>query len=164
MMISNSLPSFSLPFSWGLICTVGFVGYWIVWIIYARCFHPLAKYPGPFLASISRSWIMMQVIRAKAEKTQQDLHAKFGKLILTPFLESHLTFPGPVIRIAPNEVAIADPQAIKTIYSINSGFTKVASHRFRSTYGVLTGPQTDFYPPFRATFGNQLPACHKANR
>ncbi|KAI4657680.1 uncharacterized protein J4E78_006068 [Alternaria triticimaculans] len=38
----------------------------------------------------------------------------------------------PIIRIAPNEVAIADPTAIKTIYSISSGFTK-----------------TDFYPLFR---------------
>jgi len=36
-----------------------------------------------------------------------------------------LTVQGPIIRIAPNEVAIADPTAIKTIYSISSGFTKV---------------------------------------
>jgi hypothetical protein len=32
---------------------------------------------------------------------------------------------GPIIRIAPNEVAISDPASIKEIYSINSGFTKV---------------------------------------
>jgi hypothetical protein len=38
-----------------------------------------------------------------------------------------LTVQGPIIRIAPNEVAIADPTAIKTIYSISSGFTKVCS-------------------------------------
>lgn len=35
------------------------------------------------------------------------------------------------MRIAPNEVSVADPEAIKVIYSVKSGFTK-----------------TDFYPPF----------------
>lgn len=29
------------------------------------------------------------------------------------------------MRIAPDEVSIADPAAIKTIYGVNSGFTKV---------------------------------------
>ena len=35
------------------------------------------------------------------------------------------------MRIAPNEVSISDPEALKTIYAVNSGFTK-----------------TDFYDPF----------------
>ena len=34
---------------------------------------------------------------------------------------------GTIIRIAPNEISVADPSAIKTIYSSNSGFTKVFS-------------------------------------
>lgn len=34
---------------------------------------------------------------------------------------------GPIIRIASNEVAIADPEAIRTIYSAHSGFTKVSA-------------------------------------
>jgi hypothetical protein len=38
-----------------------------------------------------------------------------------------LTVEGSIIRIAPNEVAIADPTAIKTIYSVSAGFTKVCS-------------------------------------
>lgn len=32
---------------------------------------------------------------------------------------------GPIVRISPNEVAIADPNAIKIIYGHKSGFTKV---------------------------------------
>ncbi|KAI2477912.1 CypX Cytochrome P450 [Pyrenophora tritici-repentis] len=43
---------------------------------------------------------------------------------------------GPIVRIAPNEIAVADPEAIRTIYSSHSGFVK-----------------TDFYLPFRATWG-----------
>ena len=34
---------------------------------------------------------------------------------------------GPIVRIAPNELAIADPESIKTIYSVKSGFTKVVT-------------------------------------
>ncbi|OJJ06598.1 hypothetical protein ASPVEDRAFT_45955 [Aspergillus versicolor CBS 583.65] len=99
---------------------VGVIGlYWILWIIYARTLHPYAKYPGPFLASISRSWIVMEVIRGQSHKTQAELHKKHG----------------PVIRIAPNEVAISDPASVKEIYGINSGFSK-----------------TDFYTPWRPSF------------
>lgn len=32
---------------------------------------------------------------------------------------------GPIVRISPNEIVIADPSAIKTIYGHKSGFTKV---------------------------------------
>ncbi|KAH7126509.1 cytochrome P450 [Dactylonectria estremocensis] len=108
-MLTDSASALSLPISWTLLSVVCFLLYWGVWIIYARCFHPLAQYPGPFLASISRSWVMIQILRAKSEMTQRELHAKLG----------------PIIRIAPNEVAIADPEAIKVIYAVNSGFTKV---------------------------------------
>ncbi|CAK7221894.1 hypothetical protein SBRCBS47491_004685 [Sporothrix bragantina] len=93
-----------------------FVIYSVSWIIYTRFFHPLARYPGPFWASVSRFWMVSQIRGAHADKTQRELHAHLGS----------------IVRIAPNEVAISDPDAIKTIYGINSGFTK-----------------TDFYTPWR---------------
>ncbi|EUC39786.1 hypothetical protein COCMIDRAFT_110588 [Bipolaris oryzae ATCC 44560] len=92
----------------------------LAWIIFARYLHPLAKYPGPFFASITTLWLIIDVARGSSEKTQRRLHKCYG----------------PIVRIAPNEVAIADPEAIRTIYSSYSGFTK-----------------TDFYLPFRATWG-----------
>ncbi|KAL3455993.1 cytochrome P450 [Aspergillus heterothallicus] len=82
--------------------------YWVLWIAYARTFHPYAKFPGPFVASISRFWIVSEIFRGRAHKTEAELHRKYGS----------------IIRIAPNEVAISDPASIKEIYSINSGFTK----------------------------------------
>ncbi|KAH7371279.1 cytochrome P450 [Pyrenochaeta sp. MPI-SDFR-AT-0127] len=96
------------------------VAYCLGWVIYSRYFHPLAKYPGPFFASISRLWLIIDVAKGNAEKTQRQLHARFGS----------------IVRIAPDEIAIADPEAIKVIYAIHSGFTK-----------------TDFYVPFRAAWG-----------
>jgi cytochrome P450 len=38
----------------------------------------------------------------------QDLHAKYG----------------PIVRISPNEVSVADPQSVSMIHKINSGYTK----------------------------------------
>lgn len=85
------------------------------WIVYCRFFHPFSSIPGPFLASFSRLWIGGSVSGGRAEHTQRELHAKYGHLV----------------RIAPDEVAISDPSAVKIIYNIKSGFTK-----------------TSFYPPF----------------
>lgn len=54
------------------------VVYWFGWIIYARWFHPYAKYPGPFLASISRLWYVKAHFGSKVDWTQEELHRKFG--------------------------------------------------------------------------------------
>jgi hypothetical protein len=53
----------------------------LAWIIYARCFHPLAKYPGPFCASITRLWLIIDVAQGSSEKTQRRLHERYGRLI-----------------------------------------------------------------------------------
>jgi len=91
------------------------VAYWAAWIVYARHFHPLRKFPGPWLASVSRVWYMLQIARGDMEKTQRRLHKQHG----------------PLVRIAPNEIACAAPDAIKTIYR---------------TQGALN--KTDFYVPW----------------
>lgn len=53
--------------------------YLIGWIIYCRYFHPLRFIPGPFLASISRGWIVFKTARGDMEHTQRALHKKHGK-------------------------------------------------------------------------------------
>ncbi|KUJ11235.1 cytochrome P450 [Mollisia scopiformis] len=78
------------------------------WIVYCRYFHPLRAIPGPFLASISRSWIVYKTMAADMEHTQRALHKKHGYLV----------------RIAPNEVSCSDPEAIKTIYGVKRLFRK----------------------------------------
>ena len=101
-----------------------FVVYWTVWVLYARFLHPLKKIPGPPLASISRGWMVWQIIRGDMDRTQRDLHAKYG----------------PVVRLAPNEIGCSDPEAIKIIYGIKSGYVK-----------------TDFYPVWRNTSLSKYP-------
>ena len=76
-----------------------------------RYLSPLRRFPGPFWASVTRWWLVRSIFRGDHEKTMRSLHAKYG----------------PVIRITPFEVAISDPEAIKTIYGHTSGFTKVVN-------------------------------------
>ncbi|KAE8363569.1 cytochrome P450 [Aspergillus caelatus] len=83
---------------------VGIVTYWAVWIVYTRWFHPLANFPGPFWASITRVWTLLHVLPGDAEKRQMKLHAKYGS----------------VVRIAPNELITSDPEAIQTLYGTKS--------------------------------------------
>ena len=79
------------------------------WILYALFFHPLARIPGPFLASVSPIWKLQRAIRGTLHREILKGHQKYGRSF----------------RVAPNEVAIADPEAIKIIYALNSGFNKV---------------------------------------
>jgi hypothetical protein len=85
----------------------------LLWIIYARNFHPLADIPGPWLASVSRLWVMRRLKAGDMDKVQRNLHRRYG----------------PLIRIAPNEISCADPEAIKLLYRTAAPLTK-----------------TDFYP------------------
>lgn len=91
------------------------VAYWALWMLYARTLHPLRRIPGPWLASISRLWIILHTRRGDMEFTQRALHKKYGFLV----------------RIAPNEIACSNPEAIKHIYR---------------TQGPLS--KTDFYIPW----------------
>lgn len=74
---------------------VAFIGY----IGYQRFCHPLARYPGHFWASITDLWSLSLSVKGDWPSRLQALHAKYG----------------PVVRIAPNEVAIDKPEAIAAI-------------------------------------------------
>jgi len=84
------------------------IGYLLLGAVYRRYFHPLSKYPGPFLASITRWWLAFEIFSGKHEQHIRKLHKKYGS----------------IVRISPNEVVIADPQAVRVIYSTGGGFTK----------------------------------------
>lgn len=60
----------------------------------------LRRVPGPFLASISKLWIVHKQLGLQRPLVDLALHEKYG----------------PVVRVAPNEVIISSPQAKKPIY------------------------------------------------
>jgi len=92
------------------------VSYFTIWIVYARTLHPLAKVPGPFWPSVSRTWLMWHHHRGDIEIVERELHKKYGR----------------IIRIAPDEVVVADPKYIPLIYPIQRPLQK-----------------TDWYKPWR---------------
>jgi hypothetical protein len=104
--VAHSFEAIPLCYSIPLFIVVFFLGI----VIKRRYLSPLRRFPGLFWASVTRWWLVHQIFRGDHEKTMLRLHAKYG----------------PIIRISPFEVAISDPDAIKTIYGHTSQFTKVA--------------------------------------
>jgi hypothetical protein len=136
-MIIQELVSYFQHFSlrWTTVFIIA-VLLWIASAVYLCLFHHYADIPGPFWAKVTRLWLATQVLHGNIDKKQRELHRKYGRM---DFLLSNtqildlIHFKGRVVRIAPNEVSISDPEALKTIYAVNAGFTK-----------------TDFYTPFAA--------------
>jgi hypothetical protein len=69
----------------------------------------LNKYPGPTLAGYSNWWRLRDVSKKNHHWTTLALHREHGD----------------IVRLGPNVLSFADPRAIKAIYGLNKGVTKV---------------------------------------
>lgn len=72
----------------------------VVYIIYESFFSPLSSIPGPLLARLTKWWLIYHTRRGDLHRELIRLHEQYGDLV----------------RMAPNEVSVADPVAIKKIY------------------------------------------------
>ncbi|CAH0025357.1 unnamed protein product [Clonostachys rhizophaga] len=72
---------------------------------YGRGLHNI---PGPWIAGFSDLWRLFLVRRRHAQEEHIALHQKYG----------------PIVRLGPRAVSIADPDAIKIIYSPSAGWSK----------------------------------------
>ncbi|KAG6829974.1 hypothetical protein H0H92_002779 [Tricholoma furcatifolium] len=70
--------------------------------------HNLRSIPGPFLAKFSDLWLGIVSAQGHRSEIVHKLHQKYG----------------PVIRIAPNHISIADPDALQIVYSHGNGALK----------------------------------------
>ncbi|KAF9644906.1 cytochrome P450 [Thelephora ganbajun] len=59
-------------------------------------FHPLSRYPGPFIAKLSKLWMVFICSTGKQHEYYAYLHKKYGD----------------IVRSGPNEVVIRDPSVI----------------------------------------------------
>jgi hypothetical protein len=91
--------------NWLSVIAVAFISY----LLSNRFNRGLNKYPGPLLASFTDWWRFYDVYKRRPELTHISLHRKHGD----------------VVRLGPNTLSFADPRALKTIYGLNKGFTKV---------------------------------------
>ena len=85
----------------------------VAWLVRNRFNHGLQKYPGPVLASLTNWWRFWDVLGRRPDITHVKLHRQHGD----------------IVRLGPNVLSFADPKALKTIYGLNKGFTKVIPSR-----------------------------------
>lgn len=64
--------------------------------------------PAPFPAQFSNLWLLYVARRGRRYEVVNELHKKLG----------------PVVRIQPNHISIADDEAIQVIYGHGNGFLK----------------------------------------
>ena len=82
-----------------------------LWTFYHRFFHPLAKIPGPYLASITPLWLVWQSRQLRRPRLDLELHKKYGA----------------VVRIRPNEIIFSNPDHFNEVYGAG------ASKRFQKS-------------------------------
>ena len=69
----------------------------------------LHRYPGPLLASLTDWWRFFDVLGRRPDITHLRLHKQHGD----------------IVRLGPNTLSFANPQALKAIYGPSKGFVKV---------------------------------------
>ncbi|KAM7196765.1 Tryprostatin B 6-hydroxylase [Naviculisporaceae sp. PSN 640] len=87
--------------------------------LYRLFFHPLRKFPGPFIAKITRLYMPFTNINGRMHHIQNSNFHKYNS---------------DIIRIGPNELFIRDASAIQLIHGSKSGCRK----RNAGIYNVVT--------------------------
>ena len=102
----------------------------ILYLLNVRYNTPLRQIPGPYLASFTRLWKVSTILTTRQEVVMMQLHKRHGNY-LSPQVafRKHQTsdigvFLGRLVRIGPNEISVADPEALKVIYGASSKFRK----------------------------------------
>ncbi|EJT96745.1 cytochrome P450 [Dacryopinax primogenitus] len=62
---------------------------------------PLARFPGPRLAALTRAWAFVQAIGGRQVKHVHELHKNYG----------------PIVRVGPNDLSLSAPEVIPRLYS-----------------------------------------------
>jgi hypothetical protein len=76
--------------------------------VYLSLTSPLKKVPGPWISRYTNLQLKFAVTGGRRIFYIDDLHKKYG----------------PIVRISPTEVAVADPAAFKQIHAVSSKFAK----------------------------------------
>ncbi|PVH73220.1 cytochrome P450 oxidoreductase [Cadophora sp. DSE1049] len=111
----------------------------LIYPVVLALLSPLRSIPGPFWARFTRLWKLSEIYGGRFEKTNIELHRKYG----------------PVVRIAPNEYSIDDPEAVAEIYGLGGQFAK-------SPWYIASGNPDPHATP--DLFSDLDPKRHAANR
>jgi hypothetical protein len=81
----------------------------VIYLLFQHYQEGLNWFRGPFLASFTNNWRLIDVWDRDTHMTFRKLHHKYGK----------------IVRVAPNVLSFGDPAAIQDMYGLNKGYTKV---------------------------------------
>jgi len=88
------------------------------YVVYQTFLHPLARYPGPFLAKLTDLWQVNQFLTLDQPYHLTRLHEKYG----------------PVVRYGPDKLSITDEHAIPILYQ--KGGRMFPKTEFYDAYGA----------------------------
>jgi hypothetical protein len=88
------------------------------YVIYQRYFHPLSRFPGPFLASLTDLWQVYQFLSLKQPYNLTDLHAQHGEFV----------------RYGPDKLSVTCEDAITPLYQ--KGGKSFPKTEFYDAYGA----------------------------
>lgn len=113
-------------------CAAALAGVAIIYSLIRAAASPLRSVPGPFAARFNRLWYLQKVWTGELPRLNIDLHRKYG----------------PVVRIAPNEYSLDDPNAVKPIYGLGTTFTKgpwytASGLPFKRDWNMFQFPEND---------------------
>lgn len=99
------------------------VAYFIGLALYRLFLHPLAKFPGPKLAAVTRYYEGYYDLYHNGQYTFKiaELHRKYGMMLFSLLAAnvSDLLFSprkGPIVRISPYELHVSDPAFFDAVY------------------------------------------------
>ena len=105
------------------------------YVSYYRLVHPLAKYPGPFWASLTNLWKVKELWSLHLPDTLVRLH------------EEH----GDIVRIGPNQISFRQGGAVPRIYKAGRVLAKTSFYDgFTSFNPNLFGTQDEEVPGISA--------------
>ncbi|KAI4859602.1 putative cytochrome P450 [Hypoxylon rubiginosum] len=84
------------------------IGVTLLGYVYSVLSSPLAKLPGPWYTKWTETVLKYNVVKGRRPKWVQALHEKYG----------------PIVRISPLEVSVAEPSATQQIYAVKGEFLK----------------------------------------
>ncbi|KAF3760962.1 cytochrome P450 [Cryphonectria parasitica EP155] len=98
---------------------LGILGLAVLAYVYSAFSTPLAKVPGPWYSLFTGQVLKYYGVAGKRAKYVHDLHEKYG----------------PIVRVGPEEVDVADVASVKEIHTVKATYTK--SPKF---YSALKAP------------------------
>lgn len=103
-------------------------------IVYYHFFHPLSVFPGPFWGGVTRLWIAWHNVRGTELAKTYALTKEYGKgntihpisrfYLSNRQITYHNQNLGPVVRITPTLLLIADSQKLPEFYHRNADKTE----------------------------------------